>query len=275
MLPLFPAMVDLHHHLLPGLDDGSPDLDTSIAMARMATADGITHVVCTPHASSHWTFEPAVNATRIDELRAALAAESITLTLGSGCDFHLSFDNIQDAYAHPARYTINHKNYLLVELPDFGIARGMGENLYELQLAGMTPILTHPERNPTLQREPDRLTNWLRNGLLIQVTTSSILGAMGKEAERMAHQLLANRWVHFLATDAHNLTSRPPRMREACDLVARKYGQAYADLLCTANPTAAFAGNPLPEQPTPLNLFDDPANDTALPWWKRLFRSRV
>jgi len=268
-------MVDLHHHLLPSLDDGSPDLDTSIAMARMAANDGITHVVCTPHASSHWTFDPAVNAERIAELRSALAAESIPLILGSGCDFHLSFDNIQDAHAHPTRYTINQKNYLLVELPDFAIARGMGETIYELQLAGMTPILTHPERNPTLQREPDQLTDWLRNGLLVQVTTGSVLGNMGKEAERMAHQLLANRWVHFLATDAHNTTSRPPFMREAHDYVAKKHGAEYARLLCTTNPTAAFHGNSLPEQVPPLNLFDDTDDDLDLPWWKRLFKSRV
>ncbi len=267
-------MVDLHHHLLPWLDDGSPDLDTSVAMARMAADDGITHVVCTPHASAHWTFDPAVNAERLDELRAALAAESIPLTLGSGCDFHLSFDNIEDAHAHPTRYTINGKNYLLVELPDYGIARGMGETLYDLQLAGMTPILTHPERNPTLQREPEQLADWLRNGLLVQVTTGSVLGKMGKEAERMAHQLLANRWGHFLATDAHNLTSRPPHMREACDHVAKKYGHEYARLLCTTNPTAAFTGDPLPEQPLPLKLYDDTDDDTDLPWWKRLFKSR-
>ncbi len=265
-------MVDLHHHLLPALDDGSPDLATSVAMARMASEDGITHVVCTPHASAHWTFDPAVNAERIAELRTALTAESIPLTLGSGCDFHLSFDNIQDAHTNPTRYTINAHKYLLVELPDYGIARGMGETLHDLQIAGMIPILTHPERNPTLQRDPGPLTAWLRNGLLVQITAGSVLGSMGKEAERMAHQLLANRWVHFLATDAHNTTSRPPVMREAHDLVAQKYGADYAHLLCTANPTAVFAGDPLSEQQVPLNLFDDTDDDTDLPWWKRFFR---
>jgi len=267
-------MVDLHHHLLPGLDDGSPDLATSIAMARMAAGDGITHVVCTPHASTHWTFDPAINAEGIDELRAALAAESIPLTLGSGCDFHLSFDNIEDAHANPTRYTINAKQYLLVELPDYGIARTMGETLHDLQLAGMMPILTHPERNPTLQRDTTQLAAWLRNGLLVQITAGSVLGAMGKEAERMAHQLLTNRWVHFLATDAHNLTSRPPLMSEARDIIAKKYGPGYAHLLCTANPTAVYSGNPLPEQQIPLNLFDDTDDDTDLPWWKRFFRKQ-
>jgi len=267
-------MVDLHHHLLPNLDDGSPDLATSIAMARMAAEDGITHVVCTPHASTHWAFDPAINAERIQELRTALAAESVSLTLGSGCDFHLSFDNIQDARANPTRYTINAKQYLLVELPDYGIARGIGETLFELQVAGIIPILTHPERNPTLQRDPALLAAWLRNDLLVQVTAGSVLGSMGKEAERMAHQLLANRWVHFLATDAHNLTSRRPIMSAARDVVAKKHGPDYSHLLCTANPAAVFLGNPLPDQQTPLNLFDDTDDDLDLSWWKRLFRKR-
>ena len=264
-------MVDLHHHLLPGLDDGSPDLATSVAMARMAADDGITHVACTPHANGYWPFDPAVIAARLADLRAALAAESISLTLASGCDFHLSYDNIQDALAHPTRYTINGGPYLLVELPDFVLAPRLGETFHELRVAGMKPILTHPERNPTLQREPSRLTEWLRNGLLIQITTSSLLGTMGKEAHRLAHQLLTDRWVHFLATDAHNLDARPPLMSKACNLVAKKYGADYAFALCTANPTAVFEGRSLPEQDEPLHLFDDEDNDDLnRPWWKRL-----
>ena len=264
-------MVDIHHHLLPALDDGSPDLATSLAMARMAASDGITHVVCTPHASSHWTFDPAVTASRLNDLRAALAAESIPLTLGAGCDFHLSYDNIEDAHANPTRYTINAGRYLLVELPDVILAPRMGETLYSLRAAGMVPILTHPERNLTLQRTPERLANWLRNGLLVQITTSSVLGEMGKEAERMAHRLLDNRWVNFLATDAHNLTTRPPVMSRVHDLIAKKYGAEYAHLLCTTNPTAVFQNQRLRSQPAPLNLFPNEDDDLPTLWWKRLF----
>ena len=94
-----------------------------------------------------------------------------------------------------------------------GFSRGLTEIFYQLQLAGLTPILTHPERNPTLQSDPERMVDWLRGGVLVQVTAGSVMGRMGKHAERMAHDLLANRWVHFLATDAHNTTSRPPKMQ--------------------------------------------------------------
>lgn len=268
-------MIDLHHHLLFGLDDGSPDLATSVAMAKLAVDDGITHVVCTPHASGQYTFQPAVNAERIELLRQALAEEDVPLTLGLGCDFHLSYDNIEDALANPAKYSINGKPYLLIELPDFGIPRSLGETFYEMRLAGLTPILTHPERNPTLQRERERLDDWMRAGLLLQVTAASVIGRMGKSAQQMAERLLADRWVHILATDAHNVTSRPPRMKEARELIARRHGAGYAELITTTNPTAVFEGLPLGPQLPMLNLFPENSDDgegTKPSWWKRLLR---
>ena len=269
-------MVDLHHHLLPGLDDGAKELAGSVEMARVAVADGITHVVCTPHASGRYAFDPALVADRLAELRTALAAESLPLTLGEGCDFHVNYDNVEDALANPRKYTINHLEYLLIELPDMAISRTLDETLFELRQAGMTPILTHPERNPTLQRDPERLRDWMRAGLLCQVTAGSVTGDMGKAAEKMAHQLLADRWVHFLATDAHDPIRRAPRMSEARDWVARKHGPDYAELLTLTNPTAVFHGQPLPDQEAPRNLFDDQPededDDTPRPWWKRIFK---
>jgi protein-tyrosine phosphatase len=263
-------MIDIHHHLLYGLDDGPPDLETSVAMAKMAVEDGITHIVCTPHASGMFGYDPARNAEHLASLRDALAAEAVPLTLGMGCDFHLSYDNIQEALAQPTKFSINGSAYLLVELPDFGLPRTLTDTFYQMQLAGMTPILTHPERNPTLQRDTGRLIDWLRNGLLVQVTTSSVVGQMGKEAEQMSHRLLSDRWVHFLATDAHNLTTRPPKMKAAYDLVAKRYGATYADLLCIDNPRAVFNGEPLGPQDEPRNLFQD--NEEKKSWWKRLLR---
>src|ERR1035437_2745468 len=100
-------MVDIHHHLLPGLDDGSNSMDTSVAMAKLAVDEGITHVVCTPHANGNYRYDPAVNTAKTDELRARLAAQNIPLTLGSGCDFHMSFENVTQAKADPERFSIN------------------------------------------------------------------------------------------------------------------------------------------------------------------------
>lgn len=260
-------MIDLHHHLLPGLDDGAKDLSISIAMAQAAAADGITHIVCTPHASSRYPFDPALVNERFNELREALAREFVSVTLGLGCDFHINYDNVQDALANPKKYSINQTEYLLIELPDLAFPPNMGEILHELRVAGMTPILTHPERNPILQRDPDRLAEWMRHGLLTQVTASSVTGDMGRTAQKMAHRLLADRWVHFLATDAHNMKYRPPRMSEAREWVAKKHGEAYATRLCVDNPLAVFEGRPLGEQDAPLNLFEEDDAE-ARPWWK-------
>jgi len=235
-------MVDIHHHLLFGVDDGADCIATSVEMARLAVAEGITHIVCTPHANSYHDFLREVSETRLDQLRARLAEEQIPLTLGLGCDFHLSYDNVRQAQAEPAQFSINGLGYLLVELPDYGLPPGLTETYYQLRLAGLTPILTHPERNPTLQNEPERMIEWLRGGLLIQMTADALTGHKGQRAQKMAFDLLDKRWVHFLASDAHNVTTRPPRMREAYEIVAQKYGAGYAHSLCVSNPLAVYEG---------------------------------
>ncbi len=264
-------MIDIHHHLLPALDDGSASLETSVLMVEAAVADGISRIVCTPHASHHWRFDPAVNAAKMAELKSALAPDILErMELGLGCDFHLSHENIEDALVHPRKYTINGGRYLLVELPDFGFSANMRDVFYNLRIAGMIPILTHPERNPTLLDKPERMADWLRDGLLVQVTANSLTGRFGKRCERMAHQLLADQWVHFIATDAHNTESRPPRMQHACEIVAKKYGEETAQRLCVANPLAVFEDRELPEQPEARGVFEDENKSSS--WWKRLLR---
>ncbi len=264
-------MVDVHHHLLPGLDDGSPDLATSLEMAQIAVADGITHVVATPHASSRFTFDPDLVQDRAAELRAALAEAKIPLTLGLGADFHLSYENIQDALAHPSRYAINGHDYLLVELPEYTLSPSIKETFFELRQAGLTPILTHPERNPVLQREPERMLPWLRDGLLTQVTAASVTGDMGSKAQRLADKMLANRWVHVIATDAHGVKRRPPRMREARELINKRHGTLYADLLCRDNPMAIFRGQSLGEQEE--GVYPSDPQPFKQRWYQRLFRA--
>jgi protein-tyrosine phosphatase len=245
-------MIDIHHHLLPGLDDGARDLATSLAMVEMAIADGITHIVCTPHASHHYYFDPELNAAVFAQLQDAVQHKfGDRITLGLGCDFHLMFDNIEDAKQNPTRYTINGHNYLLVEFPDSSISPNTAQTFYELSLSGMTPIITHPERNLILARQPERMWEWLQAGALIQVTANSLTGRFGALAERSAMWLLDRQWVHILATDAHNTQSRPPLLRPAFDLVTAQYGLSTAERLCVRNPRAAFYGEALDPQPEP------------------------
>lgn len=260
-------MIDIHHHLLWEQDDGSTSLDLSLEMARMAAADGITHIACTPHANGFYEYHPEAIQAKINQLQGLLQQENIPITLGKGCDFHTSYDNIQRAHTEPHRYSLNSGSYLLVELPDHALPPTLNEVFYQMQIDGLVPILTHPERNLTLQKDMSRIKEWLRTGVLVQVTANSVTGKMGKTAQRIAHELLAKNWVHFLATDAHNVSSRPPKMRESMELVAEKYGSDYAHLLCISNPLAAFMDKPLPEQREMLDLYEDMA---PRKWWQRL-----
>jgi protein-tyrosine phosphatase len=241
-------MVDIHCHILPGLDDGPASLEISLEMADMAINDGITHVVATPHANHAYEFLPDLVRQRQDEIRAHVADR---LNLVTGCDFHLSFENLQDLHRTPAKYAINQKNYLLVEFAEFGIPPTADQTLHELQLAGLLPIITHPERNALLCARPQLLEKWVERGCYVQVTAGSLLGHFGPQAKAAAGGLLDAGRVHFFATDAHNTTSRPPRLREAYELVAQRRGQELARALFLENPLAAFEGRPLPYIPEP------------------------
>jgi len=248
-------MIDIHHHLLYGLDDGARDLEMSCAMVDMAVENGFTHIVCTPHANDRWAFDPEINRERVVAIESYAAGR---INLGLGCDFHLSYDNIQDQFVRPTRYTINGLRYLLVEFPDFGIHPGVGETLYEFVASGVVPIITHPERNATLQMKPEMMADWIRNGCLVQVTAGALLGRFGPRAEAVAHGLLKRNWVNFLASDAHNLTSRPPNLGDGHRALVKDYGQEVADRLCIDNPRAVFYGEVLPPQPEPLGLNEEP-----------------
>lgn len=236
-------MIDIHCHILPGLDDGADTLDTARAMAEMALADGITHIIATPHASQNHTFLPDLVKQRRDELQAFFEGKLIFAT---GCDFHLSFENLQEIRESPSRFTLNQKNYLLVEFADFSIPPSLDQALHQLQLAGLHPIITHPERNPLIRSQPERLYRWLRQGCYAQVTAQSLLGKFGRAALESTHRWLAEGAIHFFATDGHNVTSRPMRLKEAYDVILQSHGEATARALFAENPLAAFEGRPLP-----------------------------
>lgn len=261
-------MIDIHCHILPGLDDGPDSFEISCAMAEMAIADGITHVIGTPHAHPSHSFIPELIKKRRDELQEVFEGR---LNIATGCDFHLSFENLQDIRHEPTRYTLNQKNYLLVEFADFSIPPSLDQALHELQLAGLTPVITHPERNPLIRTKPERLFRWLRQGCYAQVTAQSLLGRFGKAAEEVAEEWIKAGAVHFLASDAHNATTRPLRLREAYDHVGKKYGREWAQALLVENPLAAFEGRPLPHVPeldADLGSSDD---DSHVPRRKKKF----
>ena len=232
-------MVDLHCHILSGMDDGARSFDESLAMAEMAIADGITHVVATPHASPEFRFDYANVKREAEKLQAALG---IRLNLATGCDFHLSPENIGALKKMRSPFCIHQKDYLLVEFNEFAIPPAMDQTLYEIQLAGLRPIITHPERNGILRAQPERLEKWIRNGCYGQVTGGSLTGSFGSNIAAISKEWIGRGLVHFIASDAHDTEDRPPRLDLAFGALVERVGEAHAQLLSADNPRAVLTG---------------------------------
>jgi protein-tyrosine phosphatase len=244
-------MIDIHNHLIYDVDDGSPDLETSLAMARDAAADGVKRIVCTPHAKNTMPYHAEIVNERFAELRSLLRNE---IELSLGCDFHMSPENVKEACENPLRYSIDGKGYLLIEFANYVIPPEMDAAIRSLQSVGYRLIVTHPERYPIVQVEPDRIANWMRVGCFIQVTAGALYGRFGPAAEALSNELLRRQWIHFIATDAHHPLRRPPNMKRAYDFISARHGEETAQRLCVTNPQAAVEGIPLPAQPEPLGL---------------------
>ncbi len=245
-------MIDIHSHILPGIDDGSPSMEVSLQMIRMAAQNGTTDIVATPHSNSEFPYSQQTIQNLFDDL-STRASGIIQIHLG--CDFHLSVDNVQDALANPAKYTINGRGYLLVELPNMASLSAMRMVFQRLLETRMVPIITHPERNLTVQANQKDLESWVRDGCLIQVTGQSLTGRFGTRAQRFSESLMNADLVHCIASDAHDCEDRPPLLTPAYQLVNQRWGKERAERLFVYNPAATLVGEPIYAIPNPKKSF--------------------
>jgi len=241
-------MIDLHCHILPEVDDGPRSWEASVEMCQIAMRDGITHIVATPHANHEYVYDREQHTNRLKELRER-APKSLNFSLG--CDFHFSYENVEDAIAHPERYAISGTNYLLIELSDYSIPPVMADNIFQLSSSGLKVILTHPERNPRLQSNPQMVLTWINAGCIVQVTAGSLSGFWGKVAKKTARWLIERDAVHVLASDAHDPLRRRPVLSEAASIAKDWTNADIAQVLVEGNPQAIVNGQTLPYFPSP------------------------
>lgn len=213
-------MIDIHSHILPGLDDGSPDLITSIRMAELAVAEGIKKMIATPHFIEHnQEIDRELIVERVEELNRELAVREINLTILPGQEILLT-PGIPELLQQGKLVTLGDKGmYLLVELPMMSIPLYAEEVIHRTNLQGCRVILAHPERNLEIIKKPDRLNDFIKMGTLVQVNSLSLIGVFGKEAKRTAEGIIRSEMAHFIATNCHTARTRSPRVKEVLNSI--------------------------------------------------------
>lgn len=239
-------MIDLHSHILPGLDDGSRTVEDARALARRAAEDGVTAIAATPHVRSDYPTRPEEMEHGVSRLREDFLAEGIDVEVLPGGEIDLGMLASLDDDAL-RRFTLAQSGrYLLLEFPYTGWPAGLEETVYGLGLRGLLPILAHPERNREVQAKPGRLAEAVRMGALLQLTAASLDGRIGRSSQAAASRLLELGFVHVLASDAHT-----PEIREAglAAAAAALEDDGLARFLTVEAPSAIVAGEPVPEPP--------------------------
>jgi protein-tyrosine phosphatase len=239
-------LVDIHCHLLPDLDDGAADWDESLAMARMAVADGISTIVATPHQLGNFGQNDGESIrARCAELQELLDRHGVDLELLPGADVRIEPELIARIRTGDVVTLADHRRHVLLELPH-ELYLPMEGLLADLRAAGLAGILSHPERNLGILRRPRIVESLVDAGCLMQVTAGSLAGTFGPRSKRLCETLVAEGLVHFIATDAHGSRSRRPLLSGAFDRVAALAGDEAAVELCSENPARVAAGHRVP-----------------------------
>lgn len=232
-------MIDLHNHLLPGLDDGAPDMDTALALARLAVADGVTHMVCTPHwhAGRYDNTLASIEDSRVRFVEA-LQRNGIALQVAAAAEVRIGIEII-GAVGQGALPFVGHwqgRNVLLLEMPHGEIPLGAERLTAWLLERRVMPMIAHPERNKAVMLNPTRLKPFIEQGCLLQVTAASLTGQFGVPAQTLARSLLEAGHVSILASDGHNIRHRPPLLGEGFREAATLIGEARALALVEHTP---------------------------------------
>lgn len=232
-------MIDLHNHLLPGIDDGAPDLAAALDLARMAVADGITHLVCTPHMHpGRYDNTPETIEAARRVFVSGLQEAGIALSVAAAAEVRFGMELMLgiEKGTIPFLGEWQGSKVMLLEFPHGEIPFGAERLTAWLRARKVTPMIAHPERNKGIMRSPSRLKDFLNQGCLLQVTAASVAGGFGPAAQAIAHELLEQGKVTILASDAHNAQHRPPVVSLGLEEATRIVGEKSAEALVRHTP---------------------------------------
>ena len=259
-------MIDLHIHILPGLDDGASSLEEARQMLQICAEDGVHTLVATPHVIREAYYhhrETILNA--VFALRENLRQMDLPLQILPGSDVRLDYD-IGERLDRNEICTINDGNkYILLEIPETLSVVDITRSFSSLKKRGIRPIVSHPERCPLFREQPELLYNFVYSEVLLQVTAGSLLGKFGEDAKRFTEKLLTHRLVHIMASDAHSPTIRKPGLRDALQRASGLLGDEEAEKLVKENPALVIRGEPI-NLPAPV-----PWNTSKKTGWWRIF----
>lgn len=230
-------MIDIHSHILSGVDDGASSLEESLEMCRLSAADGVSAMVATPHAHDgvHRTHDVSFLRDKVEELNR-LAGGKLKVLLG--CELRFTHDVVRHICEEKSAPTISDGPYALVEFPHAIVPVGSEQALFELMSRGIHPVIAHPERNQSFMAEPERFYEMVEMGALGQLDTGSITGQFGKKVQQTARVMLECGLIHFLASDCHNTRNRLPGLSAGIAAASAVVGEKYARILAEDNPLA-------------------------------------
>lgn len=246
-------MIDTHSHILPGIDDGAKTLEESVELCRIAAADGLETVVCTPHINFRYTNNRATIEAAFDRLAGAIGEAGVELALVKGAEVHMAPDILEKVRSRELVTYNDGARYLLLEFPFQQVLNGAEEMVYRLKLAGITPVIAHPERIGYFMDEPDRLYELIRLGALGQVTGGSLLGQFGDKSKEVGLSMIERHLVHVVASDAHDPSYRRPVLAEAAVAVERRFDAQRVREMFHDYPAALVSGDEI-EPPPPVEV---------------------
>ncbi len=242
-------MIDLHSHILPGIDDGSRSLEESVELCRIAAADGVRRTVCTPHIDFRFVNRRTTIEGPFDALSRSVQEAGIDLELVKGAEVHISPDILIRVKENDLMTYGDMGRYLLLEFPFQKVLTGVEEMVYRLRLASITPVIAHPERIGWFMDDVERLHKLIVMGALGQITGGSLTGQFGDRSQRAALSMVERNLAHVVASDAHDTSYRRPVLAEAREEIARRFGAERAALMTERYPRAITQGEEIDPDP--------------------------